>query len=291
MQEAPQLLDVCPLLCGPEDPQLELRLHVVHPALDFHHLPRQFLAVEEYRGVREADAELGEILHVEHHVDGVLQVRNPRLRSLPHLDRVPHRHLRENGYPVVASAADEEVSLAQLRVLVRAEYPSGAPPYRDCAEPCVALEAKGAEGLPNHLGIRGDAGPYRGLPGLRQGCPHGAGEPYVSQQNLGYVSGGVGDLLRRLRYLQYAGHGLRVLDVSHAQHRRHPDVVYQLVDFALELVNLLGDFRGVEQYCGVGQVQHELGLVLHLREQVLQAPWLVLYLPKRHRQLLSPARY
>ena len=75
-----------------------------------------------------------------------------------------------------------------------------------------------------------------------------------------------------LDHLEHRGHGVGVAGRAGGQHADGPHLVDQVRQPVLELVDLLGHGRVAEVHRGVGQVDHQLGGVLGLRQHGLEIP-------------------
>ena len=63
-----------------QHPHLEALPHLVEPVLEVAHLGGEALVVEQQRRVREPDRDLGDVLHLDEHVDGAVEVGGSRDR-------------------------------------------------------------------------------------------------------------------------------------------------------------------------------------------------------------------
>jgi hypothetical protein len=91
------------------------------------------------------------------------------------------------------------------------------------------------------------------------------------------VDGVVGDALDRADHLQDRRHLLGLARVAGGHHAHGPHVVHEVVHALLELPDLLGHVGITEVERGVCEVDHELGVVLRLREHGPQVSWSVVH--------------
>jgi hypothetical protein len=82
--------------------------------------------------------------------------------------------------------------------------------------------------------------------------------------DLGYVVGGVADLLYVLDDLQDTGHLLGVGVAPGGEDREAPHIEDEVIEAFLEPEDLLGEVFGVVEDRGVGQVNHQLRGVFRL---------------------------
>ena len=74
VQEPTQRRRVDVLGRGAQHPDLEALAHLVEPVLEVADLGGEALVVEQERRVREPDRDLGDVLHLDEHVDGAVEV-------------------------------------------------------------------------------------------------------------------------------------------------------------------------------------------------------------------------
>jgi hypothetical protein len=98
----------------------------------------------------------------------------------------------------------------------------------------------------------------------------GTGDAQAVGDDAPDVDGGVADALDGAHDLEHRCHGVGVAGRAGGQHAHRSHPVDELGEALLELVDLLGHGRVPEVDGGVGQVDHELGAVLGLREHGLE---------------------
>ncbi len=74
VQQAAQRRRVEALGRRPQDPELEPFAHLVEPVLEVRHLRGQPGVAQHQRRVCKADRDLGDVLHLDEHVDGAVEV-------------------------------------------------------------------------------------------------------------------------------------------------------------------------------------------------------------------------
>ena len=79
VQEPAQRRRVDLLGRGAQHPDLEALAHLVEPVLEVTDLGGEALVVEQQRRVREPDRDLGDVLHLDEHVDGAVEVGDGRV--------------------------------------------------------------------------------------------------------------------------------------------------------------------------------------------------------------------
>ena len=121
-----------------------------------------------------------------------------------------------------------------------------------------------------HVATLAHAHPVRHLLGVGQVGHQRPGDAEAVGDDAGDVDGGVADALDGADDLQHRGHGVGVPGRAGGEHAHGAHVVHQVGQPLLEVVDLLGHVGVAEVEGGVGQVDHELGGVLRLREHGLE---------------------
>ena len=89
LQEASQGRRIETAAGRPQDPELQVVLHLVQAVLEMAHLGGQAAVGQHERAVRQSDRRLGQVLHLDQHVDRPVQVRE--VVTLVGPRRLPHR--------------------------------------------------------------------------------------------------------------------------------------------------------------------------------------------------------
>ena len=129
-------------------------------------------------------------------------------------------------------------------------------------------------------GIGADAHPVRHLFGGGEVGDQRGGDAQPVRDDASDVDGRVAHALDGREHVQHARHLLRVAGRTRREHAHLPHGVGEIGEALFEVVHLVGHRRVGEEERGVGQVDHELGGVLGLREHGLQIAGLVV---GRHR--------
>ena len=99
------------------------------------------------------------------------------------------------------------------------------------------------------------------------------GDPEASGDHPRNVGRRGADPLDRVGDPQHAGHPFGILGTSGGEHRHRPQAPQQIARSAVETDHLVGDLVVVEEHGRVRQVDHELGGVLQLDEEVFDGMW------------------
>ena len=256
---------------GAQHPQLELLAHLVEPVLELAHLRRQAGVPQQECRVREADRGLGDVLHVDEHVDGAVEIGDRRVfldRGGSPLGRA--RQLADLGDPLAGAAQDQHVVGEQQVFAIRVEEPVAAAPERDDPHPdlhrqldlfelAVGERGAGAHAHPvRHLLGGGEVGDQRG----RDAEPVGDDARHVDR--------GVSHALDRRDHVEHARHLLGVVLRARREHADLAHLVDEVGEPLLELAHLVGHAGVGEEQRRVAEVDHQLGGVLGLREHGFQ---------------------
>src|SRR5215217_5723301 len=98
-------------------------------------------------------------------------------------------------------------------------------------------------------------------------------DPKTLDYDLGYVDGGVADLLYVLDDLEDSRHLFRVGGTPRSQDGQGAHVEDQVVETLLQVGHLFREVFGVVEDRRVGEVDHKLRGVLRLDEHLLHVPW------------------
>ena len=259
----------------PEGPGLEPRLERVDLGFEVQDLLGEGLAVEQHRAVGEVHRELAHVLHQHHRVHRAFEVRGVGLGRVRREVGLAGGALIDPRDPLVRSSEQHDVGGFEFRFVVRVQDPLAGPSDRDGPDPRLGFEVQPAEGLPGEPRVGVDAGAHEGLDRLGERRPDRVGQPDVLEDDLRDVAGRVGDLLGRAHDPQHRGERLGVVGGARGHQQAHVGSELEDVHLGFELENLLGDLVAVEEHRRVRQIDHELGDVLHLREESLDAARLV----------------
>ena len=277
-QQAAQLVRVPRLRRRAEHPRLELVVQGVAASLERADLGRQRAVVEQDRGVGEADRRLGEVLQLHQDVDGAVELgQRRRVVVVGFGPSRGARELAEQRHALLGPAHEQDVALREHVVGAGVELPLD--PAADRHDPHARLggERELAERAADHQRARADLDPGGHLVRVAEVAPERVGDPEPSLDDPCDVGGGVPDLLDRARDPQDAGHRLRVLGAAGGEHRHLAQAAQVAGHPLLETLDLAGELVLVEEHRGVREVDHELGGVLRLDEQVLHALRLVIH--------------
>jgi hypothetical protein len=108
-------------------------------------------------------------------------------------------------------------------------------------------------------------------------APEGVGDPEPRLDHPGDVGRRLAHLLDRIGDPQHARHSLGVLGAPRREHRDLPEAAQVRVHALVEAFDLPGELLVVEEHSRVREVDHQLGGVLQLDEQVLDALRLVIH--------------
>jgi hypothetical protein len=105
--------------------------------------------------------------------------------------------------------------------------------------------------------------------------PEHVGDPQAGGDHASDVGGGIADLLDRVGDPENAGHPLGILGTPGREHRDRPQPPQVQGRSLLEPADLLGELLLVEEDGRVREVDHQLGGVLQLDEQIFDGVRLV----------------
>src|SRR5215217_792839 len=276
VKEAPEARGVLHTGGGEKDPALQPVAHLVHLVLDGDNLagePR--VAVEQGR-VREPDCHLREVLHLYQDIHRAVDLRELasgwlRLRRVsertgasefPDLGDALRRALQEQ---YVAGPKDVFGLGIERPDIFGAEGDGAHPRLHGQVNVAQRAAVKGA------IWVHADTGGY--LFGLRYILQKLRRDPKTLDHDLGYIDGGVADLLYVLDDLEDSRHLFGVRGASRGQDGQGTHVEDQVVEALLEVGYLFRKILGVVEDRRVGEVDHKLRGVLRLDEHLLHIPW------------------
>ena len=243
------------------------------------------LVAQHQRRVGEADRHLGDVLHLHQHVDGPVEVGQGRL--FRRLRGVPLRcagHGRSVEMPAAAPWRNNTSPGRTISSPVISVIQSRSRRMATTRSPATVGSSRVGERPVGHVRSVADPHAVGDLLGPGQVCDQRPRDAQTAGDHPGDVGGGVADPLDGADDLQYRRHGVGVARRPGGQHRDGPHLVDKIGEPLLQLVDLLGHVRIAEVERGIGQVDHQLGGVLGLREHRLEIAWSVVHggVPQRY---------
>ncbi len=169
VQQPAQRRRVEVLGAGPQHPQLETVLHLVEPVLEVADLGGQALVAEHQRRVGQAHRHLGDVLHLDQHVDGPVEVGQAAV--LGRLGRAPVGRRGQLAQPDDARRRPfEEQHVTGHQHLVALDVGDPVPVAPDGHHPHARghRQLEGAERTVGHVRALADEHPVRDLLGRRE---------------------------------------------------------------------------------------------------------------------------
>src|SRR5918992_2959506 len=276
VKESPEARGVLNTGCGEKDPALQPVAHLVHLVLDGDHLagePR--VAVEQGR-VGEPDGHLREVLHLYQDVHRAVDLREfagGRIGLRGVSERTGAGKLPDLGDTLRRALQEEYIAGPQYVLGLGVEVPVVLGADGDRAHPRLHGQVDVAQraAVQGTVRVHPDAGGY--LFGLRDIMQELGRDPKTLHYDLGYVDGGVADLLYVLDDLKDSRHLFRVGGTPRGQDGQGTHVEDQVVETLLQVGHLFREVFGVVEDRRVGEVDHELRGVLSLDEHLLHVPW------------------
>src|SRR5919112_3022507 len=276
VKEAPEARRVLNTGGCEQDPALQPVAHLVHLILDGDHLagePR--VAVEQGR-VREPDGHLGEVLHLYQDVHRAVDLREfawGRLGLGGVSERTGAGELPDLGDTLWRALQEEDIAGPQYVLGFGVEVPVVLGADGDRAHPRLHGQVDVAQraAVQGAVSVHPDAGGY--LFGLWDVMQELGRDPKTLDYDLGYVDGGVADLLYVLDDLEESRHLFRVGGTPRGQDGQGAHVEDQVVETLLQVGHLFREVFGVVEDRRVGEVDHKLRGVLRLDEHLLHVPW------------------
>src|SRR5215203_2634259 len=260
VKEAPEARGVLHAGGGEKDPALQPVAHLVHLVLDGDHLAGEPRVVVEQGRVGEPDCHLREL------ASGWLRLRRVSERTgaseFPDLGDALRRALQEQ---YVAGPKDVFGLGIERPDIFGAEGDGAHPRLHGQVNVAQRAAVKGA------IWVHADTGGY--LFGLRYILQKLRRDPKTLDHDLGYIDGGVADLLYVLDDLEDSRHLFGVRGASRGQDGQGAHVEDQVVEALLEVGYLFRKILGVVEDRRVGEVDHKLRGVLRLDEHLLHIPW------------------
>src|SRR6266511_2679173 len=257
-----------------QHPDLEALAHLVEPVLEVIHLGGEALVVQQQRRVREPDRDLGDVLHLDEHVDGAVEVGDGRV--LTDVGRSPLRSAGERaqlGDAVGGAAQDEHVVGQHDLVAVGVDDPLLAAPDRDHTHAHLDGELDVGEGSPCQLRAVAHTDAVRDLLGDGEVGDERGGNAEAVGDDARHVDGGVADPLHGRDDVQHARHPLGVVRGTGGEDAHLAHLVHEALETLFEVDDLFGHGRVAEEEGGVAEVDHELGGVLRLGEHGPEVSW------------------
>src|SRR5918993_265318 len=257
-------------------PALQPVTHLVHHILDGDHLagePR--VAVEQGR-VSEPDCHLGEVLHLDQDIHRAVDLRElagSRLGLRSVSERTGARELPDFGNALRRSLQEEYVAGPEDVFGLGIEGPLIFGADGDGAHSRLYGQVDVAQraAVQGAIRVHADAGGY--LFGLRYIVQELGRDPKPLDHDLGYVDGGVADLLYVLDDLEDPRHLFCVGGAPRGQDGQGAHIEDQVVETLLQVGHLFREVFGVVEDRRVGEVDHKLRGVLRLDEHLLHVPW------------------
>src|SRR5918997_1569800 len=276
VKEAPEARRVLNTGGCEQDPALQPVAHLVHLILDGDHLagePR--VAVEQGR-VREPDSHLGEVLHLYQDVHRAIDLREltgSRLGLRRVSERTGAGELPDLGDTLWRALQEEYIAGPQYVLGLGVEIPVVLRADGDRAHPRLHGQVDVAQraAIQGAIRVHPDARGY--LFGLWDIMQKLGRDTETLDHDLGYVDGGVADLLYVLYNLEDYRHLFRVGGTTRGQYGQGAHVEDQVVETLLQVGHLFREVFGVVEDRRVGEVDHELRGVLSLDEHLLHVPW------------------
>src|SRR5215204_5366387 len=261
---------------GEKDPAFKPVAHLVHLVFDGDHLagePR--VAVEQGR-VSESDGHLREVLHLYQDIHRAVDLRElsrGRLRRRRVSERTCAGQLPDLGDALRRALQEEYVAGSQYVFGLGIEVPVvfGADSYGAHPRLHGQVDVAQRAAVKGAIRVHADAGGY--LFGLRDIVQKLGRDPKTLDHDLGYVDGGVADLLYVLDYLEDSCHLFRIGRTPRGQDGQGAHVEDQIVETLLQVGYLFREVLGVVEDRRVGKVDHKLRGVLRLDQHLLQVPW------------------
>src|ERR671921_1831973 len=275
-KEAPEARGVLHAGGGEKDPALKTVAHLVHLVLDGDHLAGEPRIIVEQGRVSEPDGHLGEVLHLDQDVHRAVDLRE-LARGRLGLGRVSEGtgacQLPDLCDALRRALQEEYVAGPKDILWLGVEDPLIVGAEGDGAHPRLHGQVDVAQGaaVQGTIHMYTDAGGY--LFGLRDIVQELGRDPKPLDHDLGYVDGGVADLLYILDDLEDPRHLFRVSGTSRGQDGQGAHVEDQVVEAFLQVGDLFREVLGVVEDRRVGEVDHKLRGVLRLDEHLLDVPW------------------
>src|ERR687894_658930 len=276
VKEAPEARRVLNTGGCEQDPALQPVAHLVHLVLDGDHLagePR--VAVEQGR-VGEPDGHLREVLHLYQDVHRAVDLREfawGRLGLGGVSERTGAGELPDLDDTLWRALQEEYIAGPQYILGFGVEVPVVLGADGDRAHPRLHGQVDVAQraAVQGAVNVHPDAGGY--LFGLWDVMQELGRDPKTLDYDLGYVDGGVADLLYVLDDLKDSRHLFRVGGTPRGQDGQGTHVEDQVVETLLQVGHLFREVFGVVEDRRVGEVDHKLRGFLRLDEHLLHVPW------------------
>src|SRR5918997_4136170 len=259
-----------------QDPALQPVAHLVHLILDGDHLASEPRAAVEQGRVREPDGHLGEVLHLDQEVHCAIDLREltgSRLGLRRVSERTGAGELPDLCDTLGRALQEENVAGPQYVLGLGVEVPLVFGANGDGAHPRLHGQVDIAQGaaVQRAICVHADARGY--LFGLWDIMQELGRDTEALDHDLGYVDGGVADLLYVLDDLEDSRHLFRVGGTPRGQDGQGAHVEDQVVETLLQVGHLFREVFGVVEDRRVGEVDHKLRGVLRLDEHLLHVPW------------------
>ena len=258
----------CRCDAGPQHPQLEPVLHLVEAVLEVADLGGQALVAQHERRVGEADGGLGDVLHLDEHVDGPVEVGERavlgRRGRLPPRARRPARaagRCRPASPGGTARRPGRRISSPSTSVIQSRPRRMATTRMPVCTGSSRSTSGRRARCEPSRTRTRCETSSA-----LDRSATSSRGMPrrWVTMRAMSTAALAMRSMARD--DLEHRRHRVGLRGGAGGQHAHRPHVVDEVVHALLELADLLGHVGVAEVQRGVGEVDHQLGGVLGLRE-------------------------
>ena len=230
------------------------------------------------RGIRESDRRLGEVLQLDEDVHRSVQLRERRRLLAGCLrQRRGTGQLTDVVHPFLGSADQEHVADGDHVFGAGIEAPVHPAPDRDHPHARFRREREIAERAAGCGSVVADLDPRRHLVGVTEILSERVGDPEPGGDDARDVGGGIAHALDRMRDPQDPGHPFGVLGATGGEHGGDAKAAEVFAHPLLEPFDLLRQLLLVEEDGRVGQVDHELGRVFQLDQEVLDVPRLFVH--------------
>jgi hypothetical protein len=278
---------------GAQHPELEVVLHLVQAVLEVADLGGK-AAVAQYEGaVGQPDGGLGQVLHLDEHVDGPVEVGDGGV--VLGVGRLPDRgggQLPQAGDALRRPAQEQHVAGDEHGVAVDVGVPLAAAAHRHHPHAGLHGQFQRRQGPVRHVRALADQDPVRHLLGVGQVGDELCGNAQPVRDDSGDVDGVVAHPLDGGHHLEHRRHALGVTGAAGRQHAHGTHVVHQFAHLLLELEHLLGHVGIAEVDRGVGQVHHQFRGVLGLGQHGPQVAGSVVhqFLARGRGSMVGPAQ-
>ena len=192
--------------------------------------------------------------------------------------------LAHQVHAFLGPADQQHVLLAHDVVGPRIEPPIHAAADGHHPHPRLRGEREVAERPSGARGVRADLHARGHLVGVTEVLAERVGDAEPRRDHARDVGRGVADPFDRVGDPQHAGHALGVLGAARGEHRHDAEAPQVPVHPLFQAADLSGQLLLVEEHRRVRQVDHELGGVLQLDEELFDVPGFVIHVRSRREE-------